>query len=92
MRRSPSRRALQLDLAEWDAVDEEQQVWAAVLAALDDRELVDNLEGVVLWVLPVDQADQPCLLLAARATLHEMTGNARQKQLMELAVVLNERW
>lgn len=48
-------RVLELDLSKRDAIDEEQQVRPAVLAANDHRELVEGEEVVALRMLEVDQ-------------------------------------
>ena len=54
-RRDRAARVLDLDLAEREAVDEEEDVRPPVLLADDDPELVDREELVALRVLEVDE-------------------------------------
>jgi hypothetical protein len=53
----------QLEQDEGQAVDVNKDVWAAVVLTVD-RQLVDNLELVLLRPIPVDGVDVPMLLAA----------------------------
>jgi len=85
--REPGR--LQLELAEREAVDEQQDVRPAVMPALDDRELVDREQFVSLGVVEVDEF---CALgLLDSVVIDVRDWYARGEQLVKAAVVLDER-
>ena len=75
---------LHLELPEWQPVDEEDDVGAAVLLPDHDPELVDAQEVVALRLLPVDQLHSERALLGVHEQryLHSL-----EQELVEVEVV-----
>ncbi len=78
---------LALDLAERQTVDVEQDVWAAVLSADDDRELVDGEELVVIRLVEIDQPGVVVALFPVLVAIRD--GHAGEQELVEAPVVFD---
>ena len=82
-----SGRILQFQQREGDAVDHDEHVRAAVLAILDDRELVDSHPVVVRRLLEVHQPQACGPQLAIIVTV--FNGHAVGDELMQTSVLVD---
>jgi len=76
---------LELDQAEWQPIDEGENVGAAVPVVLLDRHLVDHGEVVALWTIPVDHPGYVVAQFAGRSLAGD--GHTLSQQSMHAPVL-----